>query len=276
MSVPSSLTATNGCGSQASPVVGIISPGGAIPRGSLRGWWKVDDLDAYADGASITTWPDASGNGYDFTTDVDATADPVIDAGVTLNGYRGLKFSPNVARDSMSADSSGLYTSCVRAGTVLWLCRRHTASTTAATAGAPIAGSLSSGSTNGSHWPYLSDGLSYDGTFRHTQSRVNNLSLGAWTGTTYLVEISSSSAGWEMRRDGTAVASTTESWPVGSISGVTDAGITEFRIGGNVANGFYGHPAHYWEVIAYDAPLATSERSQIHSYLNTKYGLSLP
>lgn len=264
MSPPTHLNTNTSC--PGGPSVGFIASG--VSRGELRGWWRPEDLPA---SGATATWADNSGNGFDFSTDAASTANPTVDTTTTLNGYRSLKFTPSVARDSMSADGPSIFVGCVREATMFWLTRRHTSATNANTSGAPAANAQENAAAT--HWPFSTDGRTYVRLLRDRNHRVNNLNLGTWVGTTYLVEVSTSQTdGWSMRRNGTVVATATHRWVNVTAADVVD----EFRIGGNVANGFFGHPANYWEVLAYTGTPTTADRSTIHSYFNTKYGLALP
>lgn len=67
---------------------------------NLIGWWKADDLHGvFADGAAVTNWPDASGNGFDWTNRNTAQC-PLFHSNL-FNGQPALGFDAAVSTRRM-------------------------------------------------------------------------------------------------------------------------------------------------------------------------------
>lgn len=81
---------------------------------SLLGWWDASTL-GLADSADVTTWPDLSGNGLDFTAQ---TADEPVFAARAYNGRGAVRFNDDADRHMDTAT----FTAISQPGSVLVVC----------------------------------------------------------------------------------------------------------------------------------------------------------
>jgi hypothetical protein len=224
-------------------VFSFASPFSPADISGLVAWYRPEDLTSYAAGDPITTWPDASGNGFaatnvsgaapfkvassigglpgasfqgtrhlrhligDYAT---STIFAVIQQTNTLSGYRGVFYAgaatsagTMMLANLNTANKWGVYTTVEQA-----------AATQLTAANTPILLSMVDNGASG-------------GTFY-----TNGVSNGTWTGNTI--------------------------------------GSSEPTLGGSSAQIFNGYIS---EVIFYGSPLGSDDRQAVESYLKSKYGL---
>lgn len=86
---------------------------------NLMGWWDASTL-GLADSADVTTWPDLSGNGLDFTAQ---TADEPVFAAGAHNGRGAVRFDDDQDRYMDTASFSAV----AQPGTILLVCTSSSA-----------------------------------------------------------------------------------------------------------------------------------------------------
>lgn len=93
------------------------------PPPGMLGWWKADAVGGTADGATVTTWPDQSGNGHDLPV---RTGAPTLD----VDGFPG--GGPAVVYDGNDAHGpAATWPSTVQPYTILLVGKVDTLGTTA-------------------------------------------------------------------------------------------------------------------------------------------------
>lgn len=214
----------------------------------LQLWLEADALTGLADGAPVTTWPDASGQGHDFAQAI-TDHRPTYET-AQVNGHATLHFTTN---DSLIGPDFAVLLG-----------------TTAATLfvvfglddpGVSQYGVLRTLDTGSDYWRYAGDGNGYFGVFR--ANRINTYPTSMPTTGTHLVAVVSGvgTGSYHAYLDG------------------ADAGARDPDFGGagpvilgqdGVGNRLAGRIA---EVIVYDSALADADRTAIEGYLNGKYSL---
>lgn len=228
-----------------------ISP---IPTSGLTVWLRPEEVSGLADGEKLLTWPAAPGTTLEAT--LENTASAAVDSAGDLNGHTPVLFE-SAGTDRLVVDASAAINGQT-AGTLMVLRDRLSAN------GAPQVSSESTSSGTAAHWPWT-DGTTYDRNLRTGRVTVGS-GPGNYTTPTLVRVSSSASDGWRFNTNGVNRASASHSWPT----------ITKFALGGWVANGNYGDNSYYYEVMYWTRVLTQEEHWQVHSYLNDKYGLSLP
>ena len=263
-SASSSASASQSPSSSASPSVSPSSSAspsmtpGPDSVSDLELWLKADSLGALNDGDEIDTWSDSSGNGNDATGVVMTTLKPTWKAtggpnsmpAVRLveNGPGGGYFSlPNF----ISAFTEGHY----------FVVFKHD-SDPATNNPAPVLSDW--GSSTDEYFPFLSDGLIYQGF--GSSARKNSIAYSGSLANWRVDEVRTASGAWSEWMDGTSIHSTGTN---------TVAFSTAPFIAHGSANGrwVYGLVA---EIIFYSRVLNAGEITTIYDYLEDKYGLTLP
>lgn len=208
------------------------------PTTGLLARYRADSV-AGGDGATVTTWPDTSGNGYDAT----GTGSPVLKLNI-INGQPIVRFA-----------GSQYVTSTV-------------ASTNANNSGVYL---LSKSSSPSSFQTLAMFGTSNDAFYNQSSSAYRiNAAVGGSVPSTFLLN------GYSSGRD--VNASITffrgQQQAEGKAQGVTTNTQTSFRLAGYTSGGFTW-AGDIAEAFVYSPPLSVKDYNQLASYASQRYGLSL-
>ncbi len=223
------------------------------PMTNLLGWWKADAL-AGSNGASLASWPDSSGNGNDLTQST-PSLQPTL-ATNKINGLNAVRFTnqlfavPNFYGSVTQAEIFGILMidsdPPVSGGeTGLWTWGGGTAERT--------------------HYPWT-DGTIYDNFFAGSRFTTVNPSpsLAAWR----CYNVSAGTNTWTSRLDGTQLFTSASN--TFTVAGNHWVGASE-----SVDTTFYQFSGWMAEILFYSSILSPGTRSQVSTYFNSKYGLSI-
>jgi hypothetical protein len=215
----------------------------------LWGWWEADTNGGLADGATIQTWPDQSGNSRDLAQATSGNR-PTVQTN-ELNSLPIIRFDASAASYFTVPNMSAL-----TAGTVFLLVKIDAD---------PPPGDLQSGlwnmgSTDGDHhFPYT-DGNVYDGWGSTVRKSTGNPTLSI-SSAFRLYCVSSSSGDWTSWFDGTqhfTTATNTVSFPATPTFGRSFS--TNWYLDGDVA-----------ELFIFDSALSTGDRQLMEAYIIDKW-----
>lgn len=217
--------------------IGQTGPGGVGDNATNKLWLKAGDI-AQADGTAVSSWPDASGNGFAFTQGT-GTKQPTYKTGI-LNGQAVVRY------DGGDALASTTITSTAGDHTVFGIAHSSTAT-------------YMFDNTDGGRWiaGIHGSGAYWDGSWHGTA-----ISTG---GTTELLTWVLDDAGAEVFKNGTSY--TTGTWDATSRMGGTQV------LGARQDQSTQMMTGDIAEWIVYEGALNTAQRTIIENYLAAKYGL---
>ena len=245
---------------------------GVLPStiSGLMIWLKADAITGLSDGASISSWPDSSGNNLNATQS--NTGDQPIYKANIINGEPVVRF--NGTSDYMeTSDWSGTLTN----RTLIAVTTLATLNPTGNSAGEGIFTTQVPGSDN-------FDSISYN---EYTAQHWQNGSTNWWRTPNTIPTAAETSLGphiivdrqattdFELWEDGTNLTTTNSYSPSSATNGF-------FTIGNRVDGSTYGQGVAsngYWngdaaELIAYNSALTTAQRQGIEAYLQGKYAIN--
>ena len=215
---------------------------------SLYLWLKGDEL-AGSDGSAITTWPDDSGNNFDFTQP-SAGLRPTLNA-AELNGLNTVHFDGSLQQAISGPDISG-----PAAGTLYYVIRAVNDPPAGETRGATYFGTSAAAPT----FPHT------DGSINTSDLRAGQLAVGNPTVTLTLfniISIVSSPSEWTYYINGTlqfTTATNACTWATGPAIGSLGP--------------FFNWVGDIAEVVGYNIAMVTSQRQQVEGYLAHKWALT--
>jgi len=229
----------------------------------LATWYRADDLSALSYGANVSTWPDASGNGYDLT----AGSSPPTYENVTARG-QGVRFS-GAAGCFLSHTDSGTATYRAAQPTVFVVCKADDSTPTARQAvigyGNPAGA--------GSRWEY---GIQTDGD---VYAGFNGAPFGV---AAYLFASPYPTRWGDVTVHGWRAGSSSFSYSfngnryagINTFDSVTYSGNAGLYVGCEGATSPHLFDGEIYEVLVYDRELSASEASEVEHYLAVKWQLT--
>jgi hypothetical protein len=218
---------------------------------TTRAWYKADELQ-YSDNATLTSWPDSSGNAYHATV----SGTPALRT-IVLNNRSVVEFT-TASLDYLGIPSGA--TSGLTEGAIFFVAKRSADPGVADSA--PIVGGFGvTGSLD--HYPFSGDGNIYDGFLSTTRKTVGDPgNLASW----HIGSFQSKASDWRYAFNATDFFTTVTN---------TVATGTSPLIGTNSTHYLEGQIA---EIVFCPSFLTTAERQRIEGYLAWKWGLqdSLP
>lgn len=220
---------------------------------SLAAWFRADSIAGVADGATVASWTDQTGNGNTVTQGTEADK-PLYKVNI-INGYPVVRF---VSNDYLQAVATGIPDGSAPFSIVAVASR--------GTGTANVLTMRSNGSTNG--W-ILKHGNGSDADFgRMTTPGVKDYDVdGVWTAAaTFYIQtaIMDSSSDMTFYRNGTSVGTSAH-----NVFNTATASL--FRISSDNV-GWDGDIA---ELLVYNAELSTANRQAIEAYLSNRYAITL-
>lgn len=227
---------------------------------SLRGWYDASLL-AGADGSTISTFPDQSGNGYDGTC---GASHPLVRAGASgINSLKVAAYESSGTSGAFTISSSLLNGESAASVFVVF-------SRAADPPGVGIGGALfdgfhnDTGGASSSHHPY-EDGVIYEHFGTSARKTVGNPTPSLTSPRIYSAH--SAASDFRAYLDGNSLFST------GTNTVQTGTGTNTKKIGRSRSetNTIRGKIA---EVIFFNSALTTDERQKVEGYLAHKWGLT--
>lgn len=230
------------------------SGGNTPPMTNLIGWWKADII-AGSNGSSISQWNDSSGLGNNLTQGTGANQ-PTLATNV-INSLPAVRFDsqwfnvPSMLSGLTAAEVFGIIKTDLDP---------------------PVDGNLTGlwnwgGTGERTHYTWV-DGVIYDNFMSNPRKTTVNPTPSLATWRCYNVSSSQGSNNWTSRLDGTVIFGPTS-------DGFVNSGAS--FVGVSFAGGGSNYFLKGWiaEILFYSAVLSSGTRSQVSTYFNTKYGLSI-
>lgn len=238
------------------PVSGTLQGDGAPVSSALIAHHDAQALSGYANDDQMLTFPDESGNGNsmshyrNFATLYKAAG---------INGYPAVYFGTSTMKYAsafMSAETEGeIFVVLANAANGAYGLWRYSQS-----------------DYNAHHL--------YSNTIYETWGRATRVTVGAIPGgkvitNPHLYNVASKSGEYTVRYDGTQLYTTATNTPAFLPQTSTgDAQYPQFgQSGAGTSDNGYGWAGYVGEILVYDRVLTTTERAEVESYLNAKWGL---
>lgn len=217
----------------------LYPTGGFVPSdiAGLVLWLKADAITGLADGDSVVTWPDSSGNGNDMSS-LDAGRRPVYKTAV-LNGLPVVRFDATNDQESGAASASLPFTA--------FIVYSYRSTTSAARRAL-------TGSTNWLLGPYNNSHQMFNGAFMGSPPSVTQNVF-------VLSEALQASGAADFYINAAFVNSNTNNNAPGTIH-LAASGFTSEPLDGDVA-----------EVIVYNTKLGSTDRQNVETYINAKWAV---
>lgn len=253
----------------------IINPyafatgGGGGPQpddlSNLELWLKADGITGLSDGDQITTnWPDSSGNGRNATAVQGATDWPIWQQTAGPNSTARVKsYAAAGAIDNAGWFTLPNFMTGFTAGDVFVVFQKITKFSAVNSRCGPPIGDW--GSTADDYFCF-NDSKIYDGT--GSSARKTTVDPGDITTNAHVYEVRTASGAWSNLLDGVSLFST----GTNTVGFGTTPKLMRSAGSSKLYDGYLS------EVIFYSRVLddTTERKATIHTYLNTKYGFSLP
>jgi len=240
-----------------------------VAIGNLLLWLKPESLSSYSSGASITSWNDSSGNGYNATS-YSTNPNPTYTTNV-LTGGQGVSYGAATFTGTGSPATSTTLGINITGGVpntnfTLFVVRYCTGST-----GGFCTGIYKLGLSNGYDWlidfvygpaRIVQQGTSVQSTFCPTLTLPGTQSYNKWLADSFVVQSSNSATAWSKGVPSTAGAVLTSYGHTNTslLLGVYDS-----------ASGFNNYSGYLMEIIIYNTALTTTQRQDIENYLRLKF-----
>lgn len=236
---------------------GTAAAGGGWSPSSLSptAWWDADAISG-ADGSSVNTWNDSSGNNW-FISRSSGTA-PVLRHN-SLNSLKTLEFGGPTSAAVMTVQNTSAYVLAGATSASYFAVFILDAD--------PPGGTTSTGHIMGANWgagtPHLpfTDGTIYDGFATSARKTVGNPASSMTSAR--ILNVDSASANFTTRMDGTQIFNTgtnTVSLPTATR-----------QVAGGSGNYLDGKIA---EILVFNSVLAQADREKVEGYLAHKWGLT--
>lgn len=225
-------------------------------------WLAADNIVGYVNGDPLSSWDDESGQGNDFVDPIVGLYPPTYQTN-ELNGLPVVRFDSSGVGNSPQGLRGPLFFMTGKTAGEVFVVIKINNDPPVSTARSGL-WAIGSGSTT--HYPYDADGVVYDSW--GTSSRKTTVNPTPSLASQFRIyNVSSASGDWTSRLDGSQIYNTATN----TVGWASDVGATYLGSSGGAS--LDGDVA---EIIIYDSVLSSGDRTDVESYLNTKYFGSPP